>query len=126
MKRHGLSSSPEYTCWRNIKARCLNQRHPAYADYGGRGIAVCPAWRDSFKVFLADVGSRPSAAHSLDRIDNDRGYEPENCRWVTIDVQARNKRPQRCGTERPERRPDPPFVRDPEFMRVAAEAVAGL
>ena len=125
-RRSSFCKTPEYTCWNNLKQRCLNPQHAAYPNYGGRGITVCDAWRGSFRQFLADMGPRPSPAHSLDRIDNDRGYEPGNCRWTTIDVQRRNQRRRRTGEERGERRPDPPFIRDPEFMRQAANAVAGL
>ena len=72
-------------------ARCTNPRHPAYPSYGGRGIGVCARWRDDFMAFFADLGPRPSPAHSLDRLDNTRGYEPDNCRWATRSQQQRNK-----------------------------------
>ena len=72
--------------------RCHNPRNPAYADYGARGIAVCAAWRASFDAFFADMGPRPSPAHSIDRKDNERGYEPGNCRWATRVEQNNNTR----------------------------------
>lgn len=75
-----------------MKGRCGNSRHPAWANYGGRGIRVCARWNDSFADFLADVGDRPGEGHSLDRIDNKRGYEPGNVRWATAADQSRNKR----------------------------------
>lgn len=71
--------------------RCGNARNPGFANYGGRGITVCERWL-SFENFLADMGPRPTPAHSIDRIDNDRGYEPGNCRWATVTEQNRNRR----------------------------------
>lgn len=72
--------------------RCHNPSNKAYADYGGRGITVCDRWRNSCQSFLDDMGPRPSAAHSVDRIDNDGNYEPKNCRWATATEQNRNNR----------------------------------
>lgn len=83
---------PERQAWDNLKSRCLNPAHPGYHRYGGRGITICDAWKNSYETFLADVGLRPSPAHSIDRIDNNRGYEPGNCRWSTRSEQGRNKR----------------------------------
>jgi hypothetical protein len=75
-----------------MKQRCTHPNHPQWAAYGGRGIIVCDAWLNSFEAFAADVGERPSSAYSLDRIDNDKGYSPDNCRWATRSVQNRNMR----------------------------------
>lgn len=83
---------PEYEAWRSIRGRCLNPNDQAYPSYGGRGITICDDWRDSFPAFLRDVGPRPSAEHSIDRIDNNQGYEPGNVRWSTRTEQGRNKR----------------------------------
>lgn len=74
-----------------MKQRCLNPNRPDYARYGGRGIQICPRWRDSFDNFLADMGE-PKPGESLDRLNNDLGYAPENCRWATDTEQANNKR----------------------------------
>ena len=85
-------STPEYRAWRSMKTRCLVPTSRSYPGYGGRGIKVCQRWVESFDAFLADVGSRPSADLSLDRIDNDGDYEPGNVRWATRSQQQRNKR----------------------------------
>lgn len=88
----GISYAPEYNIWRSMLARCKNPNLECYANYGGRGITVCDRWQESFEDFIADVGSRPSPLHTLDRIDNNAGYEPGNVRWATQDEQNRNKR----------------------------------
>jgi hypothetical protein len=81
----------EYICWSGMRVRCSNSKRPDWKDYGGRGIAVCERW-NSFATFCADMGPRPSRAHSLDRIDNDGNYEPGNCRWATPKEQRHNRR----------------------------------
>lgn len=80
-----------------MKKRCLVPTDRAYPRYGGRGIDIDPRWIESFEVFLADVGERPSPELSLDRIDNDRGYWPGNVRWATGSEQNRNRRPFKKG-----------------------------
>lgn len=84
--------SPEYTVYRGMLTRCYNPRDEYYDDYGGRGIGVCERWRNSFEAFLEDMGPRPTQQHKIERLENDRGYGPENCVWATDVQQARNRR----------------------------------
>lgn len=94
-KTHGHESngkvSSEYTAWHGMLQRCGNPNHKYYGYYGGRGITVCDSWKD-FNNFIADMGSKPSKGHSIDRIENGGNYEPSNCKWATIGEQAANKR----------------------------------
>ncbi len=87
---HGKNDHPLYDTWKAIFQRCTNRRSRDYRNYGGRGIRVCERWR-SFENFLADVGPRPPGL-TLDRIDNDGDYAPDNCRWATRQVQRCNQR----------------------------------
>lgn len=84
----------ERVAWSGLRRRCLDSKHARYSDYGGRGITVCARW-SSFDAFVADLGPRPSPNHSLDRIDNDGNYTPNNCRWATRQEQSRNRREQK-------------------------------
>ena len=84
--------SPEYNAWVHMLHRCYNPKDKAYKSYGKLGIFVCDDWRNNFDKFFEDVGPRPSADYSLDRIDSFDGYKPENCRWATRITQANNKR----------------------------------
>jgi hypothetical protein len=90
-RRHGKRHSQVYNVWCNMKARCSNPQHPAYHNYGGRGIGFAPDWQ-SFENFLRDVGEPPSPKHTFDRINNDGNYEPGNVRWASRAIQARNTR----------------------------------
>lgn len=88
--KHGRSRTPVYNIWKCIKARCNKPSHDAFERYGGRGITICERWENSFDNFLSDMGERPSSSHSIDRINNDIGYNKDNCRWATRIEQSRN------------------------------------
>jgi hypothetical protein len=90
-RKHGMSTSAEFKVWAGIKKRCLDTSAVGYHRYGGRGITMHPDWLNSFESFYSEMGPRPSPLHSVDRIDNGRGYEPGNCRWSTQSEQCNNK-----------------------------------
>jgi hypothetical protein len=93
-ERHGhsgVNGSPEYPIWLRMIDRCKNPNNPRYAVYGGRGIAVCDEWKNSFLAFFTHIGPRPTSKHSLDRINVNGNYEPGNVRWATATEQANNK-----------------------------------
>ena len=87
---HGMSDAPEGVAWRHMMQRCGKPKTQNFHRYGGRGISVCDLWH-SFEHFYADMGPRPSPDHTLEREDNDRGYEPGNCVWATRDKQYSNR-----------------------------------
>jgi hypothetical protein len=98
---HGARTKhPDYNCWRKMRSRCNDTNNAEYRYYGGRGIRVCERWAD-FAVFMMDMGARPTPAHTIDRINNDGNYEPDNCRWATMAEQNRNKRKAYSVTPRP-------------------------
>jgi hypothetical protein len=90
-KTHGMTKTKLHRAWMNMRNRCTNPNSNQWHNYGGRGITVCDRW-SSFEAFASDVGEPPSPRHSLDRIDNERGYEPGNVRWATSRQQGRNRR----------------------------------
>lgn len=91
-KRHGMTRTKVYRAWINIKVRCLDPDCKFFEHYGGRGITMHPGWQDSFEGFYKEVGDPPTPKHSIDRIDNEKGYEPGNCRWATMKEQSNNTR----------------------------------
>lgn len=105
--RFGLSHTTEFTIWSGMLKRCTIKSRRDYANYGARGITVCERWsgEHGFVNFLSDMGLRPSSEFSIDRIDNDGNYSPDNCRWATAHQQHRNKRNNRIirafGQEKP-------------------------
>jgi len=90
--KRGKANSGIYKCWLHIKERCYNKSSMDYKDYGGRGIVVCDRWRDIFENFLNDMGEKPSSKHSIERVNVNGNYCPENCKWGTEEEQSNNKR----------------------------------
>lgn len=87
---HRLSHTHIYRCWASMIARCYQKSHDAYKWYGKKGIRVCEKWR-KFSGFLEDMGMPPSGEHTIDRLDNSKNYELNNCRWLHRSLQSRNR-----------------------------------
>ena len=94
LSMHGKRNTSEYETWYAMRRRCNNKNNMDYRHYGGRGIKVCERWNGShnFLAFFEDMGLKPSSKHTIDRIDNDGDYTPENCRWSTQEQQTKNQR----------------------------------
>ena len=88
----GGTVTAEYQAWVNMRSRCSDETAKCWKNYGGRGISVFPGWETSFEAFLSHVGPKPHPKYELDRIDNDKGYEPGNVRWVSKSQNNRNRR----------------------------------
>ena len=90
-KDHGMTNTKEFKTWAGIKIRCYNKNYKSYNYYGGKGVTMCNRWLNSFRNFLEDMGFAPTNKHSIDRIDSNGNYEPNNCKWSTLIEQANNK-----------------------------------
>lgn len=115
-ERNGGKGTRLYQVWASMKSRCLNQNHNAYSNYGGRGITVCDLWVDSFSDFRDWAYSAGYTVGLLiDRIENNNGYYPDNCRWVTHSASQNNKRNNVIVTAFGETKTITEWSRDPRY-----------
>jgi hypothetical protein len=98
--KRGSKKHPLYVTWKRMRQRCYNQTHHKFPIYGQRGVQICERWRDNFWAFVSDMGPKPTPKHTIERIDNNGDYEPDNCKWATKAEQARNMRANRRLTVR--------------------------
>lgn len=89
---YSMAYRSEYFSYCQMKARCINEKHPQYKNYGGRGVIVCERWMKSFISFIEDMGRKPDVGYSIERIEVNGNYEPLNCKWATTKEQSNNKR----------------------------------
>ena len=98
-ERHGMEDTRAYRIWNGIKRRCTNPKDPGYKNYGGRGITVCKEWSESFQAFYRDMGDPPTENHQIDRKNNNKGYNKDNCRWVLHVENSQNRRSTKLSRE---------------------------
>lgn len=124
---HGLSRTPTYVSWNGMMMRCTNPNDPSYDRYGGRGVVVCERWQNGdgtktgFGCFIDDMGVRPEGL-TLDRIDNTKGYSPENCRWASRKEQMNNRSVSRTITYNGETLPISDWCKRTGLKRAALHA----